>query len=167
MNYPTVSVLLVMGLLSVGKEAMGGALATPGPPPTLTLTSCQLEDPAKVSVVPAECGDLSVPENPADPGGRHIKLRVARVPAINRHKQADPLFVLAGGPGMAATTFYASAAFSFERIHRDRDIVLVDQRGTGQSNPLNCALDDDALDLLAELLVCVSRQGCLPARPRR
>jgi pimeloyl-ACP methyl ester carboxylesterase len=160
-NYPTVSVLLVMGLLSVGKEAMGGALATPGPPPTLTLTSCQLEDPAKISVVTAECGDLSVPENPADPGGRHIKLRVARVPAINRHKQADPLFVLAGGPGMAATTFYASAAFSFERIHRDRDIVLVDQRGTGQSNPLNCALDDDALYRATDAEVAADARRCL------
>jgi pimeloyl-ACP methyl ester carboxylesterase len=131
------------------------------PPPVLTLTSCQLEDPAKVSVVLAECGDLSVPENPADPGGRHINLRVARVPAINRHKQPDPLFVLAGGPGMAATTFYASSAFSFERIHRDRDIVLVDQRGTGHSNPLNCALDDDALYRASDAEVAADARRCL------
>jgi pimeloyl-ACP methyl ester carboxylesterase len=111
----------------------------------LALSACQFEDPAKVSVVLADCGELSVLENPSDPNGRHIRLHIARVPAINRRKQPDPLFVLAGGPGMAATTFYASAAFSFERIHRDRDIVLVDQRGTGQSNSLKCALDDKDL----------------------
>jgi pimeloyl-ACP methyl ester carboxylesterase len=170
-NYPTVSMLLVMGLLSGGREApcatdtrgAAAAVATTGPvqPPALTLTSCQLADPAKVSIVLAECGDLNVPENPANPHGRQIKLRVARVPAINRHKQPDPLFVLAGGPGMAATTFYASAAFSFERIHRDRDIVLVDQRGTGRSNPLNCALDANALYSASDREVAADARRCL------
>jgi pimeloyl-ACP methyl ester carboxylesterase len=180
-NFRTVSLLLVIGLLSMGKEAAGGepvaaspaaaasspaALAAASPaaassPPALVLASCQLEDPAKVRVVLADCGDLRVPENPADPAGRHISLRVARVPAINRHKQPDPLFVLAGGPGMAATTFYASAAFSFERIHRDRDIVLVDQRGTGQSNPLNCSLDDDDLYRATDAEVAADARRCL------
>jgi pimeloyl-ACP methyl ester carboxylesterase len=170
-NYPTVSVLLVMGLLSGGRQALctpatlmaSTAVATAGPvqPPGLSLASCQLADPVRVSMVLAECGDLDVPENPADPGGRHLKLHVARVPAINRHKQPDPLFILAGGPGMAATTFYASAALSFERIHRDRDIVLVDQRGTGQSNPLSCALDDDALYRASDTEVAASARRCL------
>jgi pimeloyl-ACP methyl ester carboxylesterase len=127
----------------------------------LALSACQLEDPVKVSVVPAECGELSVLENPSDSNGRRIRLHVARVPAINRHKQPDPLFVLAGGPGMAATTFYASAAFSFERIHRDRDIVLVDQRGTGQSNPLNCALDDNDLYRASDAEVAADARRCL------
>jgi pimeloyl-ACP methyl ester carboxylesterase len=167
-NFRTVSLLLVIGLLSVGREATGaaplGTAATGASAPplaSLALVSCQLEDPAKVAIVLAECGDLSVPENPADPGGRHISLRVARVPAINRHKQPDPLFVLAGGPGMAATTFYASAAFSFERIHRDRDIVLVDQRGTGKSNPLNCTLDDDDLYRATDAEIAADARRCL------
>ena len=51
-------------------------------------------------------------------------LRVARVPAINRRKAPDPLFLLAGGPGMAATTMYAGTAPAFARIQRNRDIVL-------------------------------------------
>src|SRR5260221_402713 len=114
--WPSVSMLCVRSSVRTPIRAAARAASVPAWPPLLTLTSCQLEDPAKVSVVLAECGDLSVPENSGDPGGRHITLRVARVPAINRHKQPDPLFVLAGGPGMAATTFYASAAFSFERI---------------------------------------------------
>jgi pimeloyl-ACP methyl ester carboxylesterase len=129
--------------------------------PSLPLSACQLEDPAKVSVVPAECGELTVLENPADPTGRRIRLHVARVPAINRHKQPDPLFVLAGGPGMAATTFYASAAFSFARIHRDREIVLVDQRGTGQSNPLLCAQNDNDMRHVSDAEVIADARGCL------
>jgi pimeloyl-ACP methyl ester carboxylesterase len=107
------------------------------------LSPCQLEHPQKLTVVAAECGHLTVPENLAKPAGRQISLAFARVPAINRRKQPDPLFVLAGGPGMAATTLYAMAAPVFGRIHRDRDIVLLDQRGTGGSNPLNCQGDDE------------------------
>jgi pimeloyl-ACP methyl ester carboxylesterase len=85
---------------------------------------------------------LAVPENPSASGGREIRLRVARVPAINRQKAGDPLFLLAGGPGMSASALYGNAAPVFGRIHRDRDIVLVDQRGTGGSNALNCPTDD-------------------------
>jgi len=114
-----------------------------------------------VSLVQAECGELSVLENPADPGGRRIELRVARVPAINRRKQRDPLFVLAGGPGMAATSFYPSVAPAFLRIHRDRDIVLVDQRGTGHSNPLNCTLDDETVYGSKNVDVVAATRRCL------
>jgi pimeloyl-ACP methyl ester carboxylesterase len=103
--------------------------------------------------VEAQCGRLSVPENPAAPGGRRIELFVARVPAVSERGRPDPLFVLAGGPGLAATTFYTGVAPVFDRIHRDRDIVLVDQRGTGASNALNCpgSADPDAPDSTAAL----------------
>ncbi|MDB6087589.1 MAG: hydrolase, alpha/beta hydrolase fold family [Gammaproteobacteria bacterium] len=127
------------------------------------LSACQLEHPQRLSVVPAECGEIAVPENPADPAGRRINVAFARVPAISRRKQPDPLFVLAGGPGMAATTFYAMVAPVFGRIHRDRDIVLVDQRGTGKSNPLNCETGDELgsrasdADIAADTLRCLKR----------
>lgn len=164
MNLRTVSSLLLMGVLCFGRAGLGFAAAPDArvrTPDGLVLTSCKLEDPSKVAIVLAQCGDLSVPENPAEPGGRHISLRVARVPAINRRKQPDPLFVLAGGPGMAATNFYASAAYPFERIHRDRDIVLVDQRGTGKSNPLNCTIDDDDLYRATDAQIAAEAQRCL------
>ncbi|HEY1283230.1 MAG TPA: alpha/beta hydrolase [Steroidobacteraceae bacterium] len=111
----------------------------------MSLAPCQIEDASHFNLLPAECGTLEVPENPAAPQGRAISLFIARAPAINRRKAPDPLFVLAGGPGMAATTMYASTAPAFARIRRNRDIVLVDQRGTGKSNVLNCAFDEDAL----------------------
>ena len=119
--------------------------AAPSSGAALSLSPCRIEDAAHFNVVPAECGTLEVLENPAAPGGRKIELFVARVPAINRRKAPDPLFLLAGGPGMGATTMYAGTAAAFARIHRNRDIVLVDQRGTGKSNVLNCPFDDDAL----------------------
>ena len=116
-------------------------------------------------MVSADCGVLTVPENPLKPGGRQIGLAFARVPAINRRKQPDPLFVIAGGPGMAATTFYAMTAPVFSRIHRDRDIVLLDQRGTGGSNALSCPDDGETNSetsndaIVAEARRCLERLG--------
>lgn len=86
---------------------------------------------------------LSVPENPEAPAAKQIALHVAVVPALNRRAAADPLFVLAGGPGQAAGDFYAAYAAAFAPIGRDRDIVLVDQRGTGRSAALHCEYPED------------------------
>ena len=130
---------------------------------TPRLSPCQLEHPQRLTVVAAECGELTVPENSAQPNGRQIHLAFARVPAISRRKHPDPLFVLAGGPGMAATTFYATVAPVFGRIHRDRDIILLDQRGTGGSNPLNCPGGDETdyratdNDIAAEARSCLEK----------
>jgi pimeloyl-ACP methyl ester carboxylesterase len=129
---------------------------------SIAFSPCTLTHPTHLLSVEAECGRLAVPENPAAPGGRRIELFVARVPAVNLRKRPDPLFILAGGPGQAATDFYTEAAVPLARIHRDRDIVLVDQRGTGRSNGLFCSMDDDSLwssssdsSLLAEARRCL------------
>jgi pimeloyl-ACP methyl ester carboxylesterase len=140
--------------------------ATPVPPAasvpnTPTLTRCELQHPQRLTIVAADCGKLVVPENPATPGGRQITLAFARVPAINRRKKPDPLFVLAGGPGMAATTFYAAVAPVFTRIHRDRDIILLDQRGTGGSNPLNCTQGDDTPSQQSDSDIAAEARRCL------
>jgi pimeloyl-ACP methyl ester carboxylesterase len=131
----------------------------------LHLAPCRLTHPSQLVSVEAQCGRLTVPEDPAAPGGRQLQLFVARIPAVNEHGRPDPLFLLAGGPGLAATTFYTGVAPVFERIHRDRDIVLVDQRGTGASNALTCpgATDPDAPDstaaLVQEARTCLASLG--------
>jgi pimeloyl-ACP methyl ester carboxylesterase len=149
---------------------VGPAVATPPATPAspeLSLTPCQIEHPLRLTVVPADCGVLEVPENPREPDGRKIGLHVARVPAVNRRKQADALFVLAGGPGQAASSFYASVAAAFGRVQRERDIVLVDQRGTGASNPLDCAEDEERLYPASEAQIAAATRRCLDAlRPR-
>jgi len=119
--------------------------------PPLPLHECRLEHPLKISSVAARCGVLSVPENPAAPAGAHIDLHVAVVPALNRRAVAPPLFILAGGPGQAASDLYASTASAFARINRNHDIVLLDQRGTGRSAPLTCRYPDDWLETADEL----------------
>lgn len=119
--------------------------------PQITLTACRLEHPARMLALPAECGRLRVPENPAAPEGRHIELFVARVAAISLNKAPDPLFLIAGGPGTSAVDLYTSASGPFDRVRRDRDIILVDQRGTGSSHRLDCDYGDaELLDLQDE-----------------
>src|ERR1043165_5232881 len=85
----------------------------------------------------ALCVKYEVFENRATRNGRRIPLNIVLLPAKNPKPAPDPLFYLAGGPGAAATG-YAEAGF-MNGLRRNRDVVLVDQRGTGESNPLNCA----------------------------
>lgn len=96
--------------------------------------------------VEAECGVLIVPEDRANPDGRKIELHLAVIHAIKRNPQPDPLFLLAGGPGQSAIESFPVMVSLLNQIHEDRDIVLVDQRGTGKSNPLRC-LDETDEDL--------------------
>ena len=110
---------------------------------TLPLHECRLEHPLRLSSVAARCAVLTVPEDPETPAGRKIGLFVAVVPALNRRASAAPLFLLAGGPGQAAADLYASYAGAFARTNRNHDIVLVDQRGTGRSEPLVCSYPED------------------------
>ena len=82
------------------------------------------------------CGKYEVFEDRAAGKGRKIALNLVLLPATSARAAPDPLFYLAGGPGAGATT-YATAGF-MAYLRRNRDVVLVDQRGTGESNPLNC-----------------------------
>ena len=143
----------------VGAPFAGPAAGAQGP--GIAFARCQLVHPAGIATVAADCGRLSVPEDPARPAGRRIELFVARVPAISARKADDPLFVLAGGPGAAASEFYAGVAPAFARVHRDRDIILVDQRGTGRSNSLRCAFDDEAMLEAGDTEIAAATRRCL------
>ncbi len=124
-----------LGRALIGASVLWGAAPVAA---HIALAPCELRSSGDLMLVKAECGRLPVLQNPAHPHGRTIDLAIAVVPAVRTVPRPDPLFVLAGGPGEAATTFYAGVASAFALIHRDRDIVLVDQRGTGGSNALNC-----------------------------
>jgi len=105
----------------------------------MALRPCHLSAPGSPTRLRAECGSLTVPEDRANPGGRRIGLHVAVLPALSRTPEPDPLFFITGGPGEAATQDYVRVSPAFTRLNSKRDIVLVDQRGTGQSAPLRCS----------------------------
>lgn len=135
---------------------------------SLPLEPCQLVAPVGPARLAAQCGKLTVYENRAAQSGRQIDLRVAVLLAISRTPAADPFVFITGGPGEAATQDYVLLSRAFERIREKRDILLVDQRGTGQSHPLDCpsaetdtTTDDAAIE--AEVNRCVQH---LDADPR-
>jgi pimeloyl-ACP methyl ester carboxylesterase len=93
---------------------------------------------------PARCGSLAVPENRTTSGGRTISLHFVVLPARTKHPK-EPVFAIAGGPGQAVIGLYERYLDddpflgSVYRDH-DRDLVFLDQRGTGLSHPLNCPM---------------------------
>ena len=94
---------------------------------------------------PALCATLPVWENRTAKAGRRIELNIVILPALQKGRAPDPLFLLHGGPGAAATTL--APGYSRLPFREQRDIVMVDQRGTGASNPLQCDFYGDPPDL--------------------
>jgi pimeloyl-ACP methyl ester carboxylesterase len=134
---------ILTGLLAF--SLLMSACATPGATntlksPTIPLTPCSLIEAGGQAQMNANCGTLTVYENRAAATGRKINLNIMVLPAINRSADPDPLFFIPGGPGEAAVESFASIAPAFKRINQNRDIVLVDQRGTGKSHPLPCLI---------------------------
>jgi pimeloyl-ACP methyl ester carboxylesterase len=89
------------------------------------------------------CGSIQRPLDPEYPERTTITIRFVVVPAMARRKLADPVFMLAGGPGQSAISVAALTMPLFARLNNRRDIVFVDQRGTGESAPLNCKDPED------------------------
>jgi pimeloyl-ACP methyl ester carboxylesterase len=81
----------------------------------------------------ARCATISVPEDPARPAGATVDVFVARIAAAAATPRPDPLLIISGGPGQSAVDFYLQTRGAFEPTRRDRDLILVDQRGTGRS----------------------------------
>ncbi len=112
------------------------------------------------------CGTLEVAEDPQQPDGAKVPLNIVVLPAVQKSPQPDPLLFLAGGPGQAATELANLVNHTFKSVRNQRDIVLVDQRGTGKSNPLQCeqdeqvlndfSLNDETYDMIADVKQCLA-----------
>jgi len=148
---------LALAACSSGPEA---------PHSRIALETCRLQgiDTA------ARCGKYEVWEDRDKKAGRRIKLNIAVLPARISSRDPDPVFVFAGGPGQGAVSLAGQVQGIFSRLNETRDVVLIDQRGTGGSHPLDCGEDNQPLqamfeDALPERLVqrCLER---LDADPR-
>jgi pimeloyl-ACP methyl ester carboxylesterase len=131
----------------VAKPAKARAADAPPAQPRMygriAFTPCTLAPQFGPMSVEAQCGSYEVAEDPARPDGRRIRLNIAWLaPDDDAEIAPDPVFLLAGGPGQSATESYPQVAAAFRDVLKHRNVVLVDQRGTGKSNPLHC--EDDA-----------------------
>ena len=132
----------------------------------LQLDECRINAGPAFPGIKARCATLAVPENRDDPDSPTIELSIAIVPALDLKPEPDPFVPLAGGPGGSAIEFYASYRQAFEHVRRHRDILLVDQRGTGASSRMDCDVDDDFIegDYSNEQVLEATRE-CLDALP--
>lgn len=110
-------------------------------------------------------GVFEVYENRALGSGRILGLDVVVLPALSDEPAADPIFQLAGGPGQAATGFGARLANS--PLRRERDIVMVDQRGTGGNHRLACSSVDDPQRYLGPVFDVEEMRACLAELQQR
>ncbi|MET9959960.1 alpha/beta fold hydrolase [Streptomyces sp. NPDC006326] len=140
--------LLITGLLAAPAQAQddpgtptgtatgkaGGAHYEAGPCPKTAEPIAELKG--------ARCGTLTVPENRAKPNSRTIKLGVAIVPAVAATPKPDPIVWLAGGPGDDAV---GEAKMAVDGgLNRDRDVILMSQRGAYSADPaLTCRNIDE------------------------
>lgn len=112
---------------------------------SLVMESCFVEG-VKTQL---QCGKLTVPENWTSPTDKTIDVNVIVVKAIASSAKPDPLFLLMGGPGQAASELVSGLIGIFRDVHQSRDLVFIDQRGTGLSSPLLC--DDKDGDIYKDV----------------
>ena len=142
----------------------GEALALPATN-QIEFSNCTLTLPGTNYSAEARCGSFEVAENPDQPDGRQISLNVALAPATGRSTEPDPVFFFAGGPGQAASETWVMIRPILDQIRKSRDIVMIDQRGTGSSNKLACAseIDEDLNQSIDLDLVRTETEKCLAA----
>ncbi len=131
---PWFAVLLLLPALGTAQEA------------TLELEDCRISAGPAFQGINARCATMERPENPDDPDGATITLKVAVIPALDLDPMSDPVLPIAGGPGQGTIQMYAMQRRAFEPLRRNRDILLIDQRGTGDSSLMSCPSEEDVLE---------------------
>lgn len=119
---------------------MAAGFATASAAEPGALQACTLPGLAEA----ARCGELRVPEDPDRPEGRHISVAFAVIPATGGPVLPDAIVPLHGGPGEDVIDDAAELAGRFASLRDRRDLLLIDQRGTGRSSALPCRLHDPA-----------------------
>ena len=140
--------------------------ALPAARAELVLEECRIRGGPGFPGIKARCGTLERHEDPSDPASPLLALSVAVVPALSLEPEPDPFVPIAGGPGQSTIEFYSMLPHAFEDIRRTRDIVLLDQRGTGSSAKMECDIDDEVVEgqLSPEETIALTRI-CLAALP--
>lgn len=120
---------------------------------SLSLQPCRLQGLEQE----ASCGVLRRPLDPSRADGTQVDIHIAVIPALARNKKPDPVFFFAGGPGQSAIDLAPTIARLMVRVGNRRDLVLIDQRGTGRSAPLKC--DEEAPTTPLRDLLDTARQA--------
>ncbi|RSZ58748.1 alpha/beta hydrolase [Massilia atriviolacea] len=143
---------LAASLLSLLPALAPAALAAPAP----TTRICHLPGAEEG----LRCSTLAVPLDYQQASGPTLPLHITVAPAFRESARHDPVFVLAGGPGQAGSDVLPVLHAVFRRVRATRDIILIDQRGTGLSGKLDCDEKEFSDDLSDEQQIAAVRR-CL------
>ena len=143
------------GLLLFSATAAGAASAAPAGVQT---RSCHLPGTEES----LRCVSVPVALDYANPGVATLRLHVTVAPAFRESARPDPLFVLAGGPGEAGSDVLPLLSNTFRRTRATRDIVFIDQRGTGLSGKLDCE-SKPAQEAMTEAQLEAEIRACIGA----
>lgn len=110
----------------------------------IKLTPCEVAGTSPGAKLKVLCGSIKVYEDRKRRTGRKLSIAVQVYPASGPRKDPDPVFYFAGGPGSSAIEDAPYLAEDLAKIRETRDLVFVDQRGTGNSNGLVCEFFDRA-----------------------
>ena len=143
--------LLTVAVLGLAAASCGGGHPVPAASKpaanALTVKACTVDGMA------ARCGTLIVPEDRLTGTGRTIPVRFVVFPATGPDRAPDPVVYFAGGPGVSAIADIPAWLPDLQSLNVDRDLVFIEQRGTGQSDPLNCPASS-AGSVQARLRIC-------------
>ena len=112
-------------------------VAVPIESDTLKYVECPFEGTDEIppeQMADIRCAKLTVPEDWQQPNGTKIQLAVAIVKTESSNPKPDPVLVFLGNPGYGIFIAYA-LPYIFESIFTQRDFIIVNQRGTGFSDP--------------------------------
>jgi pimeloyl-ACP methyl ester carboxylesterase len=118
---------------------LGAASPSAAPPPAPAASAVTFEpirfQPASGEAVPAEMGTLAVPASRSGAAGQTIRLKFVRFRSISK-TPGPPIVYLAGGPGGSGIEAAKGPRFPlFLALREHGDVIALDQRGTGASEP--------------------------------
>lgn len=149
--YRIVLLLFLVFPALTAKPALASIEKQDLPRPEFTPVKCEFELPANlVEGKDVHCGTLTVPLKYSDPGGEQLKLAVATIRSIKASPEPDPLIMEQGGPGGSTIDIFLRQFSTDNRLRSNRDVILLEQRGTLYSTPnLMCPeIDQLTLDTL-------------------
>jgi pimeloyl-ACP methyl ester carboxylesterase len=114
--------------------------------PVIEHTDCFLEDDQSLKDDPRiQFAFITVPEDYDNPDGRLLKLAFVIIKAADTNPEPDPIMHLTGGPGSKALTSAIINIFKNHPFSQNRDIILMDFRGIGFSEPAFCPEYQDTI----------------------
>ena len=124
---------LLTAFSSVNNQSLGAEYP-------LTFSPCELSTMDGRGSIDADCASWSQPLNPENTKSRTLELFVAKLKSTSPNPLTDPLLIINGGPGGSSIDLLVELAGLnlFRKILNKRDIIALDQRGTGRSSPLHC-----------------------------